>query len=88
MFYKHSPLPISLIYTKLLIYSNFIITNVAFGAILMWHLARFRCGVWQQKIRNSRAIYMEKEKALLDRGGASNALVFFAVTAATYTPGD
>lgn len=39
MFYKHSPLPISLIYTKLLIYSNFTITNVVFGAILMWHLA-------------------------------------------------
>lgn len=39
MFYNNSPLSVTLIYTKLLIYSNFTITNVAFGAILMWHLA-------------------------------------------------
>ena len=37
--------------------------------------------------RNSRAIYMEKEKALLGPRRASNALVFFAVTAATYARG-
>lgn len=37
--------------------------------------------------RNSKAIYMEKEKALLGPRRASNALIFFAVTAATYARG-
>lgn len=54
MFYKHSQLPISLIYTKLLIYNNFAITNVAFGAILMWHLAAKKYAIvgrfiWKKK---------------------------------------
>ena len=37
--------------------------------------------------RNCRAIYMEKEKALLGPGRASNAFVFFAVTTATCARG-
>ena len=37
--------------------------------------------------RNSRVIYMEKEKALLGPGRASNAFVFFAVTTATCARG-